>query len=173
MVYLDLTARNDWSSKMAKAEDSYFYWSAGLSGIWTDIFPQIKSNDGLNYLKTRISYAEVGNDPVEPFITIPYYTLTAAGISTTTSMPNPDLKAERTKSWEAGLDLVLFRNKLRVNATIYHSRTYNQFFNISLPASSGYTNTIVNGGRVDNKGIELAARFSQPLGPVKWETYLN
>ena len=173
MVYLDLTARNDWSSKMAKAEDSYFYWSAGLSGIWTDICPEIKSNDWLNYLKTRISYAEVGNDPAETFITIPYYTITPAGISTTTSMPNPDLKAERTKSWEAGIDLVMFRNRLRVNATFYHSRTYNQFFNIALPASSGYTNTIVNGGRVDNKGIELSARYNQPLGPVKWETYLT
>jgi hypothetical protein len=173
MVYLDLTARNDWSSKMANAEDSYFYWSAGLSGIWTDIFPEIKSNNWLNYLKTRISYAEVGNDPAECFITIPYYTLTAAGISTTTSMPNPDLKAERTKSWEAGIDLVMFQNRLRVNATLYHSRTYNQFFNVALPASSGYTNTIVNGGRVDNKGIELTARYSQPLGAAKWETYLT
>lgn len=173
MAYIDLTARNDWSSKMAKAEESYFYWSAGLSGIFTEIFPAIKSNDYLNYLKARISYAEVGNDPAETFITIPYYTLTAAGISTTTSMPNPDLKAERTKSWEAGIDLVMFRNKLRVNATVYHSRTYNQFFNISLPASSGYTNAIVNGGRVDNKGVELSARFNQPLGPVKWETYLT
>ena len=173
MVYLDLTARNDWSSKMANAEDSYFYWSAGLSGIWTDIFPEIKSNNWLNYLKTRISYAEVGNDPAECFITIPYYTLTAAGISTTTSMPNPDLKAERTKSWEAGIDLVMFQNRLRVNATLYHSRTYNQFFNVALPASSGYTNTIVNGGRIDNKGIELTARYSQPLGAAKWETYLT
>ena len=173
MAYIDLTARNDWSSKMAKAEESYFYWSAGLSGIFTEMFPAIKSNDYLNYLKARISYAEVGNDPAECFITIPYYTLTAAGISTATSMPNPDLKAERTKSWEAGIDLVLFRNKLRVNATVYHSRTYNQFFNISLPASSGYTNAIVNGGRVDNKGVELSARFAQPLGPVKWETYLT
>lgn len=173
MVYIDLTARNDWSSKMAKAEDSYFYWSAGLSGIFTEIFPAIKRNNYLNYLKARISYAEVGNDPAECFITIPYYTLTAAGISTATSMPNPDLKAERTKSWEAGIDMVLFRNKLRVNATVYHSRTYNQFFNISLPASSGYTNAIVNGGRVDNKGVELSARFNQPLGPVKWETYLT
>ena len=173
MVYLDLTARNDWSSKMASAEESYFYWSAGLSGILTEMLPAIKSENYLNYLKARLSYAEVGNDPKDVFITIPYYTLTAAGISTTTSMPNPDLKAERTKSVEAGIDLVLFRNKLKVNATVYHSRTYNQFFNITLPASSGYTNTIVNGGRVDNKGIELTARFSQPLGPVSWETYLT
>jgi len=173
MVYLDVTARNDWSSALAGANDSYFYWSAGLSGIWTEIFPQIKSDDYLNYLKTRISYAEVGNDPYELFLTIPTYPVTAAGPSTSTSKKNPNLTAERTKSWEFGLDFVMFRNKLKVNATLYHSRTYNQFFNIQLPESSGYTNMWINGGRVDNKGVELSARFTQPLGPVNWETYLT
>lgn len=96
-----------------------------------------------------------------------------AGVTTTSEMPNLDLKAERTKSWEAGIDLVLFQNRLKVNATLYSSQTYNQFFNVNLPASSGFTSTWVNGGRVDNKGIELTARFNQPLGPVKWETYLT
>ena len=88
-------------------------------------------------------------------------------------MANPDLKAERTKSWEAGIDLVLLKNKLKINATLYKSNTYNQFFNINLPPSSGYTDTWVNGGKVENKGIELTARFNQPIGPVKWETYLT
>lgn len=171
-VYLDVTARNDWSSKLATAEESYFYWSGGLSGIFTEIFPTIK-NDYLNYVKARVSYAEVGNDPTTYGLTIPVYSLSAAGVNTSTSMHNPDLKAERTKSWEAGLDIVLLKNKLKLNATVYHSRTYNQFFNINLPASSGYTSTWVNGGRVDNKGVELTARFSQPLGPVKWETYMT
>ena len=172
MLYLDVTARNDWASKLALADDSYFYWSAGLSGIMTEMIPSIKG-DFLNYMKWRISYAEVGNDPWAYGLTIPTYTISAAGVNTSTTMYNPDLTAELTKSWEAGLDLVLLKNKLKLNATVYYSRTYNQFFNIDLPASSGYTNTWVNGGRVDNKGIELTARFNQPLGPVKWETYLT
>jgi len=171
MAYLDVTARNDWSSALAGADDSYFYWSAGLSGIWTEIFPQIKSDNWLNYFKTRISYSQVGNDPSQPYLTIPTYAVTAAGPSTSTSKTNPNLTAELTKSWELGFDFVMFRNKLKVNATLYHSRTYNQFFNIELPETSGYTNMWINGGRVDNKGIELSARFSQPLGPVNWETY--
>ena len=172
MVYLDVTARNDWSSKLAKAEESYFYWSAGLSGIITEIVPSIK-NDYLNYLKLRLSYAEVGNDPWRYGLTIPTYQLSPAGVTTATEMPNLDLKAERTKSWEAGIDLVVLKNKLRINATLYKSSTYNQFFNVNLPASSGYTTTWVNGGRVDNKGVELTANFNQMLGPVKWETYLT
>ncbi len=173
MAYLDVTARNDWSSKLAGAQKSFFYWSAGLSGIWTEIVPQIKSDNYLNYLKTRISYSEVGNDPTDPFLTMTTYPVTNAGPSTSTFKKNSSLTAERTKSWEAGIDFVLFRNRLKVNATLYQSRTYNQFFNIKLPETSGYTNMWVNGGRVDNKGIELSARFNQPLGPVEWETYLT
>ena len=174
MAYLDLTARNDWSSALYPADDSYFYWSAGISGIWTDIFPKIKSDKWLNYFKTRISYSEVGNDPSQPYLTIPTYAINGAtGPSLSTSKKNPNLDPELTKSWEAGLDFVLFHNRLKLNATLYHSSTYNQFFNIQLDPSSGYTNWWVNGGRVDNKGIELSARYNQPLGPVQWETYLT
>ena len=173
MAYLDVTARNDWSSALAPFNKSYFYWSAGISGIWTDIFPVIKSNKWLNYLKTRLSYSEVGNDPSDPYLTTTTYSIAASGPNLATSKKNPNLKAELTKSWEAGFDFVLFQNKLKVNATLYKSRTYNQFFNIQLDPSSGYTNMWVNGGTVDNKGIELSARFNQPLGPVNWETYLT
>lgn len=171
MAYLDVTARNDWSSKLANAQESYFYWSAGLSGIVTEMIPAMRSQ-WLNYLKLRLSYAEVGNDPWRHGLTITTYSLSPAGVTTTAAMPNLDLKAERTRSWEAGLDLVMFSNRLRVNATLYSSQTYNQFFNINLPSSSGYTSTWVNGGRVDNRGVELTTRYTQPLGPVKWETYL-
>ena len=171
-VYLDMTARNDWASKLAGAQDSYFYWSAGLSGIITDIIPQIK-NDYLNYFKARISYSEVGNDPYEPFLTHPTYAMGTTYPVTSTRMPNTDLKPERTKSWEAGLDFVLFKNRLKLNATLYSSQTYNQFFTVELPSSSGYTSVIVNGGRVDNKGIELSARYTQKLGQVNWESYLT
>ncbi|MBO5539516.1 MAG: SusC/RagA family TonB-linked outer membrane protein [Muribaculaceae bacterium] len=172
MAYLDVTARNDWSSKLANAQESYFYWSAGLSGIITEMIPAMRSQ-WLNYLKLRLSYAEVGNDPWRHGLTITTYSLSPAGVTTTAAMPNLDLKAERTKSWEAGLDLVMFNNRLRVNATLYSSQTYNQFFNINLPSSSGYTSTWVNGGRVDNRGVELTARYTQPLGPITWETYLT
>ncbi len=172
MAYLDVTARNDWSSKLANAQESYFYWSAGLSGIVTEMIPAMRSQ-WLNYLKLRLSYAEVGNDPWRHGLTITTYSLSPAGVTTTAAMPNLDLKAERTRSWEAGLDLVMFSNRLHVNATLYSSQTYNQFFNINLPSSSGYTSTWVNGGRVDNRGVELTARYTQPLGPVKWETYLT
>ncbi len=171
-AYLDLTARNDWSSALAGSDDSYFYYSAGISGIFTEIFPQIK-NDYLNYFKARVSYSVVGNDPWEPFLTIPTYEVNGTGPQLTTSAKNPYLKPEKTKSKELGIDLILFKNRLKLNATLYKSRTYNQFFNIKLDPTLGYTNGWVNGGRVDNKGIELAARYSQSFGKLNWESYLT
>lgn len=168
-AYIDLTARNDWSSKIDKP---FFYFSTGISGIMTEIFPRIKS-DIMPYFKTRLSYSEVGNDPYEPFLTHPTFPMGNTYPVTSTRKPNNNLEPERTKSWEAGLDFVFFKNQLKVNATFYKSSTYNQFFDVALPASSGYTDKIFNAGHIENKGIELKATFNQKLGPVDWETYMT
>ena len=172
IVYLDFTARNDWSSKLEK---SYFYWSAGLSCIWTDALKELGIEcDWLNYFKTRIGYSQVGNEPGEPFLTRETYSINpSTGLAETSTRMLTDLKPERTNSQEAGIDLYMFRNRLRMNMTLYKSTTRNQFFYPTLPASSGYTTAVVNGGRVDNEGVELTARYTQPLGPVTWDTYLT
>ena len=171
-VYIDVTARNDWSSKLEK---SYFYWSGGVSIIWTDLLSELGIKSGwLDYFKTRIGYSQVGNEPNEPFLTRETYAINpSTGLAETSTRMLTDLKPERTDSWEAGFDMHMFRSRLRVNATLYKSSTRNQFFYPTLPASSGYTSAVVNGGRVDNEGVELTARFTQPLGPVTWETYLT
>lgn len=169
-VYLDLTARNDWSSTFAYSDYvSMFYPTIGISGILTEIIPGIKGKI-LPYWKVRFSYSEVGNDP-DPFLTLSTYSI-AAGIATTqTRLTNTDLKPERTKSWEVGTNIHLFDSRLQVDATYYLSKTYNQFFETELSASSGYTSVIVNAGEVDNQGIELSVRWNQELGPVHWDTY--
>ena len=170
-AYVDLTARNDWSSKLEK---SYFYWSAGVSLIWTDMFPALGRGNWLNYLKTRVGYSQVGNEPNEPFLTRETYAINpSTGLAETSTRMLTDLKPERTNSWEAGVDLYMFNTRLRMNMTLYKSSTLNQFFYPTLPASSGYTSAVVNGGRVDNKGVELTARYTQPIGPLTWETYLT
>ncbi|MBR3452017.1 MAG: SusC/RagA family TonB-linked outer membrane protein [Muribaculaceae bacterium] len=172
MIYLDFTARNDWSSKLEK---SYFYWSVGSSIIWTEVLRELGIKIGwLDYFKMRIGYSQVGNEPNEPFLTRETYAINpSTGLAETSTRMLTDLKPERTNSWEGGIDLVMFRNRLRVNATLYQSSTRNQFFYPTLPASSGYTSAVVNGGRVDNKGVELTARYTQPLGALTWETYLT
>lgn len=171
MVYLDVTGRNDWSSTFQGTNTtSVFYPTIGLSGILTDIFNC--STDVMPYLKARISYSEVGNDP-DPYLTIPTYELVNGFPSTNKQMYNPDLTPERTKSWEVGLNFVFFKNKLKLDATYYKSRTYNQFFDLPLPASSGYEKVKVNGGRVDNKGVELSLRYDDKFGDFGWNSYLT
>ena len=172
LVYLDVTARNDWSSKLEK---SYFYWSGGVSIIWTDVLRELGVTSGwLDYFKMRVGYSQVGNEPNEPFLTRETYAINpSTGLAETSTRMLTDLKPERTNSWEGGIDLAMFSNRLRVNATLYESSTRNQFFYPTLPASSGYTSAVVNGGRVDNKGVELTARYTQPLGALTWETYLT
>ena len=170
-AYLDATLRNDWSSTFKGTDTSSFlYGSVGLSGIITDIFPI--SSDIMPYMKARISYSEVGNSP-EVFLAIPTYSLVGGTPVTMTRRPNSHLKPERTKSWEAGLNFVFFNNRLKLDASFYQSRTYNQFFTRTLSSTTGYTSEVVNGGRVDNKGIELSLRFDDKWGDFGWSTYLT
>lgn len=171
LAYLDITGRNDWSSTFKGTNTkSFFYPSVGLSGIITDIFKC--STDIMPYMKVRVSYSEVGNSP-EVFLAIPTYKLANGTAVTQTRRPNSDLKPERTKSWEAGLNFVFFRNKLKLDATFYNSRTYNQFFERTLSSTTMYTSEVVNGGRVDNKGIELSLRFDDKWGDFGWSSYLT
>lgn len=174
MVYLDLTARNDWSSTFAGSDyRSMFYPTVGLSGIVTEFIPGLKS-DVFPYWKLRVSYSEVGNDP-EQFLAIPTYEVASGIVSTKTRMENTDLKPERTKSYEVGTNIHFFKSKLQIDATWYKSSTYNQFFEPALSATSNWTSVIVNGGQVDNTGVELSARFGDDFGvkDFRWDTYMT
>ncbi|MDR1680218.1 MAG: SusC/RagA family TonB-linked outer membrane protein, partial [Prevotellaceae bacterium] len=171
MVYLDVTARNDWVSTLAQAEsNSFFYPSIGLSGIITDIF-DIRT-DILPYAKLRVSYSEVGNEP-EAYLTIPTYPMANGYPRTQTRMFNPNLAPELTKSWEAGLNLFLLKDRVKIDATVYKSSTYNQFFEPTLSASTGFTSVVVNAGQVDNKGIELSLSYQETIGKFHWSTFLT
>ena len=74
---------------------------------------------------------------------------------------------------EAGFNFVFFKNRLRLDGSIYQSRTYNQFFERTLSSTTGYKSEVVNGGRVDNKGIELSLRFEDKWGNFGWSSYLT
>ena len=170
MVYLDVTARNDWVTALANtSKTSMFYPSVGLSAVLTDIF-KVDSRV-LSFAKIRASYAEVGNAPMR-WITIPTYPVSDGTPQTSTYLTSDDFKPERTKSWEVGADVRLWGNKLILNATYYSSRTYNQVFNPDISSTSTYSSLYVNAGRVDNKGVEVSAELNQNLGPVKWSSNL-
>ena len=119
MVFLDVTARNDWVTALANtSKTSMYYPSVGLSAVLTDIF-KVDSRV-LSFAKIRASYAEVGNAPMR-WITIPTYPVSDGTPQTSTYLTSDDFKPERTKSWEVGADVRLWGNKLILNATYYLS----------------------------------------------------
>lgn len=175
MMYLDATARNDWDSYLGNTRfknKGFFYPSVGLSFILTDMIPALKDNKTLSFLKLRGSYSEVGHAP-EPYGPGGTYKYVNGSIATSTQMSNASLEPERTKSWEAGLETHLWGNKLNLNVSLYKTSTTNQYFTPSLSAASGYTSVAINGGLVENKGIEASLTLNQNLGKVQWSSTLN
>lgn len=167
--YLTLTGRNDWDSKLAFSnQKSYFYPSVGLSAVLSDIFDM---PDFITYLKVRGSYTVVASS-FDRFLTNPGYTYN----SQTHNWENPnvfpmdDLRPEKTKSWEAGLNLKFWDNRFNIDATYYRSNTLNQTFKVDLPSSSGYKQAIVQTGNVQNQGLELAVGFNDEWAGFGWSS---
>ncbi|WP_308991344.1 SusC/RagA family TonB-linked outer membrane protein [Mariniflexile litorale] len=154
-LFLDITGRNDWSSTLPKENGSYFYPSVGLSAIVSDMF-DIRSNV-LSFLKLRGSYAQVGND-TDPYLLesqLTYYGFNGGVVQSSTLLNNPNLKPEISSSTEFGLDTRLFKNKIGVDFTWFKTNTSDQIFTINVPESSGYSKQVVNGGEIENTGVEL------------------
>ena len=171
MLYVDVSVRNDWASMLAfTPKQNIFYPSVGLSAVISSMTDLSKA--GISFLKVRGSYAEVGNAP-ERYITGPNYTLTNGVVSTATIAPAKHLEAERTKSFEAGLDVKFLGNKISATATYYNTNTYNQLFLYDAPPSSGYKQKYINAGKVNNWGIEASAGYKNTWRDFSWATTLN
>ena len=170
-VFLEATAREDWATQMTSAAGTkpFFYPSVGLSALITEMIPE--KNDILTYAKIRGSYAEVGN-PIDRFILSVTYPVVGGMPNLNTWATAPDFQPERTRSWEVGADIRLFKSKLQLSGTYYQSSTYNQVFAPTTTSTGGSSVYYVNAGRVDNSGVELSAQFSQNIGPVNWTTNL-
>ncbi len=168
-VYIDGSVRTDWMTALSgTSSDHITYPSVGVSGILTDIFPSIRNNV-LSFLKVRGSYSEVGNAPLR-FLTSLQYEYESQSPSTSAAFPNTDLEPERTKAWEIGVQSRFWMDKIVFNLSLYKTTTKNQVFSPALSAGSGYTKIYLNGGQIDNKGIELSLGINQPLGPVDWSS---
>ncbi|MEQ2516424.1 MULTISPECIES: TonB-dependent receptor [Bacteroides] len=169
-IFLDVTGRNDWYSSLAFTDHEkkgFFYPSVGLSAVMTEFFDLSKAK--ISFLKIRASYSAVGNAP-QRFVTNTTYNINEGILETLPNVPATFLKPERTKSFETGINLRLFDGKLSIDATYYNSNTYNQFFTFTMPPSSGYKEFYLNGGKVNNWGIEASLVYKQALGPVNWRS---
>jgi len=179
-LYLDLTARNDWSSTLPKDNDSYFYPSVG--GSW--VFSQMLSNMGkdlgpMTFGKVRASWAQVGND-TDPYMLRDYFEISydiKGGIFNANNrnwIANPNLKNETIESWELGLEMRGFDNRLGFDVAYYRKNAKDQILRISVPAATGYSYQMINAGNIQNQGWEIAVNATPvKTGNFTWETLVN
>ncbi|CAG5067616.1 TonB-dependent receptor SusC [Dyadobacter sp. CECT 9623] len=175
-LYLTATGRNDWASTLKQTGNySYFYPSIAGSFVFSDV---IQKTSWLTLGKARLSYARVGND-ADPYSVSRYYDIvTQFGTfplqSTPDRLHNARLKPELSAEVEGGVDLKFFNEILGVNFTYYDRRTENQIWNVQIPAESGFSTKIVNGGTVQNKGIELSVNIMPIMTKnFSWRASLN
>ena len=175
MIYLDVTARNDWSSTLPEANRSYFYPSASLSVLINEM---VDISPNLDLLKLRAGVAEAGND-TDPYSLINVMAnmeswggVTRLSKSGTLLLPN--LKPERATSVDLGMDVTLFRNRLRFSGTYYQIENENQIVSTKLAPSSGYTSMNFNAGLLVSKGIELALGGTPfDRNGLRWDVNMN
>ena len=151
--FLDLTGRNDWSSTLPSDNWSFFYPSVNTSFILSDIF---RLPATISFAKLRLSVAAAGND-TDPYQTQKYYGTSefASSGSVDPILFNANLKPEISTSYEAGVDIRFFKNRLGLDLTLYNSVTRNQIVQVPMNWSTGYSAAFMNSGEVRNRGIEV------------------
>ncbi|MCF8714040.1 SusC/RagA family TonB-linked outer membrane protein [Joostella atrarenae] len=173
-LFLDFTARNDWSSTLPDDNNSYFYPSA--SAAWS--FSEAFSDNSSWFGKLRFGWAQIGND------TDPYRVVTTMLIQNPfdgngrVTLPNtrlnPDLMSETTETWEIGTELSFFNRRVNLDFTYYNNKTTDQIIPVDLSYATGYGAKWINSGEMSNKGIEVGLG----LTPVRndnfsWDINLN
>lgn len=157
-LFLDFSARNDWSSTLSPENNSFFYPAVSASFVVTDAF-NIRSNT-LSFLKLRASVAQAGSSG-SPYQLTGTYSLDQVahgGIplaSFSSTIPDPNLKNELTTSIEFGVEARFFKNRAGLAFAYYNASTKNQILDVPLPPSSTFASRRINAGEIRNRGVEL------------------
>ena len=174
VLFLDLGARNDWSSTLPTGANSYFYPSVSTSYIFTDLI----GASWLNMAKVRAAVAKVGND-TDPYNTLLSFNLhqpfgNYSRLSVPNTLPNMEIKPEITTEYELGAEFKFFDDRLGTNFSYYNRQTENQILGLSRSAATGHTYKIVNAGLVENKGVELNV-YGTPIrtSDFSWDVNVN
>lgn len=166
---LDLTVRRDQASSLPSDNNGYFYPSASLGIVFSEWLGENRS--GVTFGKLRFNYAEVGNT-APPLSVLDAYRLDAGYDDASLAfLPatknNPDLKPERTKSLEAGLEMRFWNDKVGFDVTAYQANTIDQIYPASVSRATGFAAKYINAGEIENKGIE-ASVFFRPVNSKDW-----
>ena len=173
IAYVDLTARNDWSSTLPAENRSYFYPAASLSLLVNNMF---NMGNSVNMIKLRAGWAQVGNDTGPYRLNAVYGNNGQWGDAIMLSKPGgllaQDLLPEQATSLEFGLDMKLFHNRLRFEGTYYTVDNEHQILGVPLAASSGFGSVQINAGLLQSTGFELALGVT-PVRSDNWNWDLN
>ncbi|MFK7970424.1 MAG: SusC/RagA family TonB-linked outer membrane protein [Bacteroidia bacterium] len=192
-IFLGLTGRNEWASTFGQEAEtqSFFYPAANLGVVFTEALG-LESSTGFPYGKLRVSYGEVGNQPpvyststvfVGPSITDGY--TRAQGVSSpfagqslfgqSTQLGNAQLRPERVRSFEIGVDLKFLSNRVGLDVTYFNQLSIDQIFAVPVARTAGYTSTVLNAGEISNKGWEAILKLQPVVNPegFNWEVSAN
>lgn len=171
-LFLTLTGRNDWSSTLPEDNRSYFYPSVSLAFTFTDLL-DLDANSLLSYGKIRASIARTGSDAPLYSLATSYFAPTfggnihevnfglefpyngVSGYIQSSTLGNPNLKPERTESFEVGIDLSFINNRVGLHATYYSSSTSDLIYSTSVPPSTGFSSKLRNAGEIRNRGFSI------------------
>lgn len=157
-LFLDVTARRDKSSTLPKSNNTYYYPSVSLGFLFSKL---TTNTPWLSHGKVRVNYAEVGA-PAPVLYTRDYFDVPTGidGVplaSINNTKYNPELKPERTKSWETGLEAGFLDGRVGFDVTYYNTRSLDQIVAMPVSRATGYDFKVVNAGEIQNKGIEVSA----------------
>ena len=177
MLYLDATLRGDQSSTLPTGNNMYVYPSFSGSFVFSEL---TKLGDLLPYGKVRMSWAQVGSD-TDPYqlglvytkskYAYPRYTI---GYIDNGTIPNKNLKPTKTNSVEMGLELKFLKNRIGLDFTYYSQISKNQIMGMASSWTTGYNYRLINAGKIENKGIEIALS-TRPIQTrdFSWDINLN
>ena len=173
-LYVDLTGRQDVSSTLPAANNTFFYPSATMSLVFSELIDV----DAISFGKVRLNYAEVGADAPAQALADAYNMGTAFGSTSLASAPstsnNAGLLPESTVSTEAGLEMMFFNNRVGFDVSVYDQTSFNQIMPAKVSSTSGTIYKYVNAGEINNKGIELSLSATPiQAGDFEWNTNLN
>lgn len=188
MLFLEITGRNDWTSTLPKDKNSFFYPSASLGFVFTEL-EGLKGGNVLSFGKLRLSYAQVGKDP-GAFLTKSFYVPTTysdgytsgvsfpyngvSGFSLNNVLGNPNLKPERTNSYEAGLQLQFLQNRFGIDGTFYYSKGTDLLVQSPIAGSTGFQYVNLNAASIRNQGVEISLTAKPVMGKdFTWDMFVN
>ncbi len=177
MLYLEWSARNDWSSALPKDANSYFYPSVGMSFVFSELTGT--ALPFLSYGKFRASWAQVGSD-LDPYRLSLNYSLGSLQFNgnpvmgTPNTLVDPNIQPSLSSAYEGGLDLRFFQNRLGLSATYFNEEKINEIISVAVTPASGFTTKLINAGKIKRDGIELALDATPiTTGSFVWNLGVN